>query len=688
MSGQFQLSEIEAEMWKYIFFATHVPILITTLDERVLQMNDSARDLLSFEGDIGYHKLEGLLARLKPSLRQMIRLQKVLAPAPYSDHLLVYLQNTRENYYAERLLTFYATTLKSLDRNFDLTACANQVASGAAMVAIESMADWCRIDLREDLGVGKGTVAHNDESLLPYLKELQDLPASSFDEVLSPMRVLRSGAAVFQEDVAHELFLLLSGSPQIYDLYTKVGLRSYICVPIKQNGDTIGSMTWARGPSNAHFDAVDMMMAEEFANKLAVNLERALLYKNLAEMKDAAEAANRAKTNFIANVSHEIRTPLGAIIGFSDLLTGSASTLLERQEWASKVRTNSNYLLRIIDDILDISKVEAGKVELEITEIDLRELLREMKLFADSRVENKDVQFKVAIQGPSPRFIKSDPTRLSQVLSNLIGNAIKFTSSGFVTLTVSKLETHESLSFEIADSGIGISSAQAEILFQPFTQADASHTRQFGGTGLGLALSRTLARRLGGDLVLMESELGRGSTFLVTIESVSADDGPSFTDLLEQEGERRVQVLDVTAISFSDTLKGREILLVEDSTDIQVLIKRFLEGAGAVISIAHNGEECVQMASQKTFDVILMDVQMPVKDGCQAASELRASGYSNLIVALTANAMKEERERCLAAGYDAHLSKPIRRHDLIQKLMGFLGESKNARTSESLRPDF
>jgi signal transduction histidine kinase/ActR/RegA family two-component response regulator len=683
MASQIQLSEIEAEMWKHIFFATHVPILITTLDERVLQLNDSARDLLSFDEEILDHKLETLLARLKPNLRQMIRLQKVLAPAPFSEHLLVYLQNTRENYYAERLLTFYATTLKALDRNFDLTACANKVISAAAMVAIESMADWCRVDLREDLGVGKGTVAHKDETLLPDLKELQEIRFDSADEILGPLRVQRSGSAVFQEDVSQELHNLFSTSPRIHELFIKVGLRSYICVPIKQNGDTIGCVTWARGPNSANFDAVDTMMAEEFANKLAVNLERSLLYKNLAEMKNAAEAANRAKTNFIANVSHEIRTPLGAIIGFSDLLTNATSTVNERHDWAAKVRTNSNYLLRIIDDILDISKVEAGKVELEITEIDLRELLREMKMFAHGRAANKDVQFKIIIQDPLPRFIKSDPTRLSQILSNLIGNAIKFTSSGFVSLTVSKSDTHQSVSFEIADSGIGISPAQANILFQPFTQADASHTRQFGGTGLGLALSRTLARRLGGDLVLMESELGKGSTFLVTIECVSADAGPKFKDLLDQEGENKIQVFDVTSIDFSEALKGREILLVEDSTDIQVLMKRFLEGAGAVISIANNGEECVQVAENKCFDVILMDVQMPVKDGCQATSELRAEGYKGLIVALTANAMKEERDRCLAAGFDAHLSKPIRRHDLIQKLMGYLGQSKSANTSES-----
>jgi signal transduction histidine kinase/ActR/RegA family two-component response regulator len=673
-ADQIQLSEIEAEMWKHIFFATHLPILITTLDERVLQLNDAARDLLDFEGEILDHKLDKLLARLNPSLRQMIRIQKVLAPAPYNEHLLIYLQNTRENYYAERLLTFYATTLKSLDRDFDLTACCNSVIISAAQVAIENMADWCRIDLREDLGVGKGTVAHKNSALLPFLKDLQEVGFDNADDVLSPLRVLRSGASVFQEDISPEMFRMLSISPRTFALFTKVGLRSYICMPIKQGGDTIGCVTLARAPGSANFDAVDAMMAEEFANKLAVNLERALLYKNLAEMKNAAESANRAKTNFIANVSHEIRTPLGAIIGFSDLLTSSVSTVNERQDWAAKVRTNSTYLLRIIDDILDISKVEAGKVELEIAEVDLRELLREVSVFAESRTTNKDVRFEVVIESELPRYIKSDSTRLSQILSNLIGNAIKFTSSGFVRLTISKSDTHQSLSFEISDTGIGISPAQANILFQPFTQADASHTRQFGGTGLGLALSRTLARRLGGDLVLMDSEIGRGSSFLVTVDCICPEHGPTFANLQSQDGEHKIRILDVTALDFGTALQGREILLVEDSLDIQILLKRFLEGAGAVISIANNGDEGLQIARQKSFDVILMDVQMPVKDGCQATMELRAEGYQNLIVALTANAMKEERDRCLAAGFDAHLSKPIRRHDLIQKLMGYLGQ--------------
>lgn len=674
MVGQIQLSEIEEVMWKHVFFATHLPILITTLDERVLQWNDSARNLLGFDGEIPDHTLDQLLALLKPSLRPMIRVQKVLAPAPYSEHLLIYLHDTRENYYRERLLTFYATTLKSLDRNFDLTACCHSVITTAAQVAVENMADWCRVDLREDLGVGSGTVAHKHEALLPLLKELQEVSFESADDVLSPLKVLRSGTSVFHEEILPEMLPILSVSPRAFALFTKVGLRSYICMPIKQNGDTIGCVTLARAPGSANFDAVDAMMAEEFANKLAVNIERALLYKNLAEMKNAAEAANRAKTNFIANVSHEIRTPLGAIVGFSDLLTNSTSTLAERQDWASKVRTNSTYLLRIIDDILDISKVEAGKVELEISEVDLRELLRELSLFAESRASSKDVQFEIVIDTELPRYIKSDATRLSQILSNLIGNAIKFTSSGFVRLNVSKSETPQSLSFEISDTGIGISPAQAGILFQPFTQADASHTRQFGGTGLGLALSRTLARRLGGDLVLMNSEIGKGSSFRVTVDCVCPEKGPRFANLAEVDSGQKIKIMDVTSLDFSTALQDREILLVEDSSDIQALLKRFLVGAGARISIAGNGEEGVQAARQKSYDVILMDVQMPVKDGCQAVMELRAEGYTNLIVALTANAMKEERDRCLAAGFDAHLSKPIRRHDLIQKLMGYLGQ--------------
>ncbi|WP_413557394.1 hybrid sensor histidine kinase/response regulator [Bdellovibrio sp. HCB209] len=551
-----------------------------------------------------------------------------------------------------RLLTFYATTLKSLDKNFDLTACCNSVMTVGAKVAVENMADWCRIDMREDLGVGPGTVAHKEQTLIPFLNDIQFANA---DDLLSPLRVMHSGVAISQP--------------------------FYISIPIKKAGDTIGCLTLARAEESASFDAVDAMMAGEFANKLAVNLERALLYKNLAEMKNAAEAASSAKTNFIANVSHEIRTPLGAIVGFSDLLTNSVSTSEERAQWAGKVRTNSTYLLRIIDDILDISKVEAGKVELEIAELDLQELLREIKAFAKLRASGKDVRFEVVIAGELPRFIKSDSTRLSQILSNLIGNAIKFTSHGFVRLTVSKPENQRSLSFEIADSGIGISSSQAEILFQPFTQADASHTRQFGGTGLGLALSRTLARRLGGDLVLVDSEPSRGSTFLVTVDCITPKSGPTFKGVWESSQDHKINVVDVTALEFTNALQGREILLVEDSADIQVLIKRFLEGAGAVISLANNGEEGLRSARLRKFDVILMDVQMPVKDGCQTVSELRAEGYEGLIVALTANTMKEERERCLAAGFNVHLSKPIRRHDLIQKLMGYIGQFENRKSA-------
>jgi CheY-like chemotaxis protein len=296
-----------------------------------------------------------------------------------------------------------------------------------------------------------------------------------------------------------------------------------------------------------------------------------------------------------------------------------------------------------------------------------------------------------------PRSILSDEIRLSQILTNIVGNAIKFTSHGRVQVSVGWKPSEELpeyfarkrgdlLSFEVSDTGLGLSEAQAARLFQPFSQADTSYTRQFGGTGLGLALSRNLARGLGGDLILRSSQPGKGSTFLITIDPRKADKEQLFQELSFDEPLSVQDEKEEKQDDLRFALQAKKILLVEDSVDIQILFKRFLEGAGAVVTLAGNGAEGVLAAQADTYDIVLMDVQMPVKDGCEATYELRSYGYNGLIVALTAHAMKEEYDRCIQAGYDAHLSKPIRRHDLIVQLAKIVREHNHqARYSLSVQ---
>jgi signal transduction histidine kinase/CheY-like chemotaxis protein len=437
----------------------------------------------------------------------------------------------------------------------------------------------------------------------------------------------------------------------------------YLWVPFFRESQPAGYVVWARSLTK-DFDSIDEKMAQEFADKVSVNFEMALLYRKLHELKSAAESANTAKTHLLANVSHELRSPLGAVIGFSELLASSSPTAFDRQDWGHRIRNHAGQLQRIIDDVLDMSKVEVGTLDFEITKVDFKILLQEVLIISQTRAREKGIAIEFIAEEELPRYILTDETRLTQILSNVIGNAIKFTTAGLVSVKIGRVAQSESkIYFKVIDSGIGVPKDQIEKLFKPFSQGDAATVRQFGGSGLGLALAKGLAQNLGGELVLLESVPGLGSTFLATVDIGPSQNLDSFRDISPHAAAIRSR--EEGKDSLVDALTGKSILVVEDSEDLQLLIKRYLESAGAKVSLSGNGEDGVETALSEHFDVVLMDVYMPVKDGCEAATELRQKNYKGLLIALTASALKEERDRCLDSGFDAHLSKPMRRADLI-----------------------
>lgn len=387
----------------------------------------------------------------------------------------------------------------------------------------------------------------------------------------------------------------------------------------------------------------------------------------LKKAKEQAEVANETKSAFLANMSHEIRTPLGAVIGFSELIIDPDMPASEKLNSIEIIRRNGKLLSTIINDILDLSKVEAGKLEIEKVEVDLFELLSEIASLLNLDAAAKGIKLTMAYEGAIPGKIETDPTRLRQILFNIVGNAIKFTERGSVNLTV-KLDSEDmsKLIFIIQDTGTGISPEQAKRLFSPFTQADATTTRRFGGTGLGLALSKKLAIALGGNIVLAKSALGEGSTFVVSIGHGQSKeiifDGPNLTE------EIKAKILKFAGREHASELSSFKILVVDDSLDNLVLIKRLLTLSGAEVETANNGRDGVEKALKGNFSLILMDLQMPDMDGYEATKELRSRGFDRPIIALTAHAMKEERKRCLESGFDNHLSKPIDREALIHLL--------------------
>jgi|GEM_PF-500121 len=416
---------------------------------------------------------------------------------------------------------------------------------------------------------------------------------------------------------------------------------------------------------NGRFIAIVRDIAEQLAAEQAIKAA-----------KEQAEASSRSKSEFLANMSHEIRTPMTAILGFADLLDTDGNLTNDpalATNAIQTIRSNANHLLTIINDILDMSKIEAGRMTLEHIDMSPAQIVEEVASLMQPRAIGKGIVVQLYYDTPLPVMIKSDPTRLRQILLNLVGNAIKFTESGGVCVHTSLNRDAKQMQFRVVDSGIGMTSQQCETIskFEAFSQADGSMTRQFGGTGLGLRISNALAEMLGGKIVV-ESEKDKGSTFTVTISTGDLE-GISFIEpekipLLKNANGGKPHTIDGTSPANQQPLLGLRVLLAEDGPDNQRLISYHLKKAGAEVTIAENGRIAAELVEKAPlqFDVVLMDMQMPELDGYGATKRLRAGGYRRPIVALTAHAMEGDQRKCLDAGCDDYATKPINRQLLIE----------------------
>ncbi|MBF0337502.1 MAG: response regulator [Nitrospirae bacterium] len=479
------------------------------------------------------------------------------------------------------------------------------------------------------------------------------------------------GLAVSRRELIHKD--LIDGEHEI--IYEGITEHGNYCVPIITRDSTLGVINVNIDAGHGK-DKTEEQLLLMFADTLAAIIQRKRTDEKLLAAMQEAESANRAKTDFLANMSHEIRTPMNAIVGLGHLALQTDLSAKQR-DYLTKIQSSAKSLLAIINDMLDLSKIEAGKLELEIIGFDLRNVLDNIVTMLAARAEEKGIEIILSADKDVPSLLIGDPLRIGQVLTNLLSNALKFTEQGEIAITVKVVAIDKeevTLGFSVRDTGIGIALEMLPNLFQPFLQADRSTTRKYGGTGLGLSICKKLVELMNGDICI-RSEYGKGSEFTFTIKAGYQQQLDTSNDMkaLDKESERsaRRHEYNATAMEKLAAIQGARLLLVEDNYINQQVAFEVLSNAGFVVDIANNGLDAVraiEMAPKK-YGAVLMDIQMHEMDGIEATRRIRQLTSELPVIAMTAHVMKAERDKCYAAGMNDHVSKPIDIKELCDTLL-------------------
>lgn len=603
------------------------------------------------------------------------------------------LQDVDERLFAfrnEQLPRRVAASLSLVDRFDSLLETGRQIASAMdPELILDSMmaasrrllrSDYCRIVSVDS----HGKPSQIPDSLLPHVLHsleigeaaVADTPTVEFRSLITCPIFMRGSAVA----------CLVVGNTEVRDLFGANELRiaSYLT--------TISGAALENAEGFRNLQKLNASLEDRVTERTAaVEARSSELQKTadhlrktqsaLASARDAAEVANQAKTDFLAHMSHEIRTPIGAVLGFTELLLhGQQPLQAEQRQHLERVHSNGTHLLRLLNDLLDLSRIEAGELTIEKLSCRPFDLLSDILASLQSRAMDKGLKLLLKVNGRIPETITTDPTRLRQIITNLVGNAIKFTSHGSVEVVIDSLVSEELLAIHVCDTGVGIDPTAQAGVFEPFRQADESVNRRFGGTGLGLSISRDLARALGGDISLA-SEVGLGSTFTASIATGPLND----VRLLSVE-EARAAVPAVSSRANDIDLSGAHILIADDVDANREFISHTLQTAGATCETVDDGQAAIDAWQNGSFDLILMDMRMPVLDGYSAVRMIRDRGAELPIMALTANGMAEDEQRCRDAGCSGYLTKPVSMSALLQgtaQLLGRTPASQNSMTDRT-----